>query len=123
MATNSRTGVLFILGIIAAVTLGGTQLAMSKGHKHVIKTTQAEKQVVTAAFDVGGDFVSCPGGYTATGGGIGYVEGVAADEGHTVGRLMPAEVAAFALGPVLAIAGVAVVAALHRSGAQATDTP
>ncbi|KZM33510.1 hypothetical protein [Oerskovia enterophila] len=66
---------------------------------------------------VGGALLFAAGAYT------GYVEGVAADEGHTVGRLMPAEVAAFALGPVLAIAGVAVVAALHRSGAQATDTP
>ncbi|MFD6090572.1 hypothetical protein ACFWGN_00460 [Oerskovia sp. NPDC060338] len=65
---------------------------------------------------VGGALLFAAGAYT------GYVEGVAADEGHTVGRLMPAEVAAFVLGPVLTIAGVAVVAALHRSGAETTGT-
>ena len=48
----------------------------------------------------------------------GYVEGVEADEAGTVGQLMPAELLAFILGPVLAISGV-VVAVLVRAGSKA----
>lgn len=43
----------------------------------------------------------------------GYVEGVRADEAGAVGRVMPAEIASFVLGPLIAIAG-AVVAVLVR---------
>lgn len=64
---------------------------------------------------VGGALLFAAGAYT------GYAEGVAADEGGKVGRLMPAEVAAFALGPVLAIAGGTVAVVLRGSRVTATD--
>ncbi|MFE4466179.1 hypothetical protein ACFRCR_13785 [Oerskovia sp. NPDC056781] len=64
---------------------------------------------------VGGALLFAAGAYT------GYIEGVAADEGGTVGRLMPAEVAAFVLGPVLAIAGGTVAVVLRDSRATAAD--
>jgi hypothetical protein len=51
----------------------------------------------------------------------GYVEGVEADEAGTVGRVMPAEIVSFILGPVIAIAGV-VVAVLMRGASKAPAT-
>ncbi|RXR25270.1 hypothetical protein EQW78_13725 [Oerskovia turbata] len=64
---------------------------------------------------VGGALLFAAGAYT------GYVEGVAADEERTVGRLMPAEVAAFVLGLVLAITGGTVAAALRGSRTTVAD--
>ncbi|MBE7699011.1 hypothetical protein H9623_01640 [Oerskovia sp. Sa1BUA8] len=63
---------------------------------------------------IGGALLFAAGAYT------GYAEGVAADETQSVGRLMPAEVAAFVLGPVLAIAGGVVAAVLPRPAATVT---
>ena len=53
----------------------------------------------------------------AAGAYTGFVEGVEADEAHAAGRLMPAEVAAFVLGPVLAIAGGVVLLFVRLSRA------
>ena len=64
---------------------------------------------------VAGALLFAAGAYT------GYVEGVAADEGRTVGRLMPAEVASFVLGPVLAIAGGTVAVVLRGSRVTTAD--
>lgn len=58
---------------------------------------------------VGGALLFLAGVYT------GYTEGVSADENQTVGHLMPAEVAAAVLGPILAVAGLFVVVAVSRS--------
>lgn len=74
---NRRTGILMVLGIIGAVAIGGTQAAISAKHSHGIKTGVFFKAVSTPAFEVGGDFISCPGGYKPTGGGVGYVDGIA----------------------------------------------
>jgi hypothetical protein len=62
---------------------------------------------------VGGAVLFIAGVYT------GYVEGVEVDEAGAVGRVMPAEIFACILGPVIAIAG-AVVAILVR---RASDVP
>lgn len=58
---------------------------------------------------VGGAIVFIAGAYT------GYVEGVEADAAGTVGRVMPAEIASFVLGPVIAIAGVVVAVLVPRA--------
>lgn len=50
----------------------------------------------------------------AAGGYTGYVEGVRADEMHTAGSVMPAEVAGVVLGPVLAGMGWAVLYQMPR---------
>ncbi len=44
----------------------------------------------------------------------GYTEGVRADETHTGGQVMPAEVAAAVLGPVLAFTGFMMLLKLRR---------
>lgn len=46
----------------------------------------------------------------------GYVEGVRADESHTAGSLMPAEVAGFILGPVLASVGSVLLYQMRGQG-------
>ncbi|WP_454293867.1 hypothetical protein [Salana multivorans] len=50
----------------------------------------------------------------AAGAYTGYAEGVRADETHTGGQVMPAEVAAAVLGPVLAFTGLMMLLKLRR---------
>lgn len=57
---------------------------------------------------VAGVILVAAGAYT------GYVEGVRADETHTAGSLMPAEVVAVVVGPVLTVMGSMLLYRLRR---------
>ncbi len=72
---SRRTSIL-VLAIVGVFAMGLTQVAVSFPHKHKIQVRQFFQEIVVPPGQVGGGVVFCPGGYTATGGGTDYVDGL-----------------------------------------------
>jgi hypothetical protein len=70
---SRRTAVL-ISATVLVFAMGGASLAFK--HSHQLAFATQDLQAIAPPGSVGGDIVFCPTGYSATGGGLEYVDGL-----------------------------------------------
>jgi hypothetical protein len=78
----SRRIAVLISAVVLVFAMGGATLAFK--HKHQLAFATADLPTFAAPGSVGGDIVFCPDGYTATGGGLDYDDGVPLISSSTV---------------------------------------
>lgn len=75
----SRRSIVVALAAVLALAVGvvvATQAPAGNKHSHGVPVKQFELPIVTGPGEVNGDVVFCPAGYTATGGGVTYEDGL-----------------------------------------------
>jgi hypothetical protein len=75
MDMQKRSLALALAGVLM-LGIGTTQVVAGGKHSHKVPVKHYFVEIVTAPGDVNGAYVDCPGGYTATGGGTDYQEGL-----------------------------------------------